>query len=117
MSWKDKLVRVARRYGPATKKDLDELRVFIANKLSELTIKQYMNQQELKVELDKLTNQSKKIAAEQSARYDDLVDKIKALEDAIANGEVRDDVKVAFDELKTSQQALDDVIPDAPLPG
>ncbi len=73
-----------------------------------------MTQQQIADGLKQLTAQSAKIAGEQSARFDTLTARIKELSDALDNGNATAEVETAFTNLQTAQQALDDVIPDAP---
>lgn len=97
---------------PATKADLIEVFFKIKGPLESILMKQT----ELEQELKQLTTQSSKIAAEQSARFDVLTAKIAELEAAIqAGGDVTQEVTDALAELKTAQQSLDDMIPDAPV--
>lgn len=72
-------------------------------------------QADLAAELAALNTQQKKIAKEQSDRFDAQTAAIKALEDAIANAPVSVEVTNALAELKNTTQALDDTIPDAPV--
>lgn len=71
-------------------------------------------QTELAAELAALNAQQKKIAKEQSDRFDAQTAAIKALEEAIANAPVSSEVTDALAELKATTQALDDTIPDSP---
>lgn len=79
-----------------------------------LNLKILMTQKELDSELKNLTAQSIKIATEQSNRFDVLTEKITALETVINSGEVSPEVKASLVELRTAQDDLDAVIPDAP---
>lgn len=71
-------------------------------------------QTELAAEITALNEQQKKIAREQSDRFDAQTAAIKALEEAIANAPVSVEVTNALAELKNTTQSLDDTIPDAP---
>lgn len=73
-------------------------------------------QEQLAAELKALTEQQKKIAKEQSDRFDAQTAAIRALEEAIRNAPVTSDVEDALEDLKDATQALDDTIPDAPTP-
>lgn len=68
----------------------------------------HMKLSELKANLDEATKQIRK-------GTDEVVLKIKALEDAIntADPEVPQEVQDALAELKTASQGLDDTVPDA----
>lgn len=68
-------------------------------------------QQELADQLTSLTAQLTKVRTE-------VLTKISDLEAAIANaGQVSPEVQTALDALKTEVQAIDDINPDAPVPG
>lgn len=91
--------------GIATKQDLKEMETRLL-----------MNQAELAAGLKAIQTQVGKVAAEQAKRSDELAAKIKQLEDIIAaGGDVTAEVTEALDGVKTALQALDDVIPDAPV--
>lgn len=66
-------------------------------------------QQELAGELNKVTEQLKKIGTE-SAK---TLDAVKKLEEQIANQEVSAELQKAFDDLKAQVQIVDELVPDA----
>lgn len=84
--------------------------------LKEMEQKILMTQRELSEALDKLTEQTGKIAKEQSDRFDALSAEIKRLEDLINAGEVTTEVSDALTRTKAALQTLDDAIPDPPTP-
>lgn len=75
-----------------------------------------LTQKQVAEELDKLTQQSAKIAAEQSQRFDKLTAEIRKLTDIIEAGEVSTELETALTNTKAALQTLDDVIPDEPAP-
>jgi len=93
--------------GPfVTRKDLAKLERLIR-----------MTQAELAEGLLAIQTQVGKVATEQSDRFDALSQTIAELEAIIAAGaDATPAVVAALDAVKTSLQALDDTIPDAPPP-
>lgn len=75
-----------------------------------------MTQDEITAELQKLRTQNKKIAKEQSDRFDAVEAARKALEDLINSGAAKPELVEAMTSLRTEMQEFDDVIPDAPTP-
>ena len=66
-----------------------------------------MNQAEELAALKNLTTQLGKA-------NDEIQAKIKALQDAVTNGEVSPEIAAAVADLTTAGQKLDDIVPDAP---
>lgn len=88
----------------ATKHDLKQLK-------KELE----MNQVELAAGLKTLQTQVGKVALEQSNRFDVLSKEIADLKTVIEQGTVTPEVASALADVQTAMQALDDVVPDAPV--
>lgn len=62
-----------------------------------------------------LAEQLAALAAQADKARAEVVARIAALEEALANsGEVSPEVMAAFDALKVAVQATDDIVPDAP---
>ncbi len=100
------LRRFASRFLPATKHDVEK----ILEKLN-------MNQQEALAALTAIKAQIAKVAKEQSDRFDALTKTIADLNAVIAGGgDVKPEVVQALADVQTALQALDDTIPDAPVP-
>jgi division protein CdvB (Snf7/Vps24/ESCRT-III family) len=79
---------------PATKKDIERI---------------IMNQAEELAALKGLTTQLGKV-------NDEIQAKIKALQDAVTNGEVSPEIASAVTDLTAAAQKLDDIVPDASTP-
>lgn len=90
------------------------LRVKTENKQNESA--KLMNDAELGVLLDKMTEQSGKIAKEQSDRFDAVVAANKVLQDIIdAGGVITPATEAKAATLQAALDSLDASIPDAPL--
>lgn len=76
-----------------------------------------MNNEELGLLLDKMTEQSGKIAKEQSDRFDAVTAANRALQDIIdAGGVITPATEAKAAALQAALDSLDASIPDAPLP-
>jgi len=95
--------RFTSRWRLATKSDVESIKRQII-----------MTQAELSTALAKLTQQTGKIAKEQSDRFDVLTAKIKELTDIINAGEVTPEVTAALAATQAALDSLDAAIPDAP---
>ena len=85
------------RWVPATRYDIERLEIKIMNQAEELAA------------LKSLTTQLGKA-------NDEIQAKIKALQDAVTNGEVSPEIAAAVADLTAAGQKLDDIVPDAPTP-
>lgn len=75
-----------------------------------------INQTELAAGLVAIQTQVAKVALEQSNRFDAVTAKVAELEAIIAaGGTIGTAVETAFAGVQSAVQALDDVIPDAPV--
>ena len=84
-----------------------------ANQINRKINKMAESQIQLADDLNKLSDQIKKIGTETSA----TLQKVSDLEAALASaGNVTPEVQAALDALKVQAQATDDLVPDAPAP-
>jgi len=67
------------------------------------------------MKLNELATQLGGLAAQLDKASSEIVAKIDELETALADTEIPDEATVMIEELKAQAQALDDIVPDAPL--
>lgn len=72
------------------------------------------SQSEIAAGIAQVNTQLQKVSSESTI----TLDKVRALEEQIANGDVSPELQAAFDDLKAQVQKVDDLVPDAvPVPG
>lgn len=93
---------------PATRRQVAELKFIFINAKEVIMA----SQAEVAAGLATASAQLQKIGAESTT----TLEKVRVLEDQIANGNVSPELQAAFDDLKVQLQKVDDLVPDAATP-